>query len=70
MLEFWLLFADLSRLFLDKPNESLNNLSKTTHYIIMNEEIKYHELERKLSLTPPDEIEKVLSEIFVLFGIK
>lgn len=36
----------------------------------MNDEIKYHELERKLSTTPPDEIEKVLSEIFILFGIK
>ena len=37
---------------------------------IMNDEIKYVELEKKLYSAPPDEIEKVLKEIFKFLGIK
>ncbi len=36
----------------------------------MNDEIKYVELEKKLYNSPPDEIEKALSEFFNFLGIK
>lgn len=36
----------------------------------MNDEIKYIEFEKKLYNSPPDEIEKVLSEFFNFLGIK
>ena len=36
----------------------------------MDDEIKFLEFEKKLYSSPPDEIEKVLSEMFNFLGIK
>ena len=36
----------------------------------MDEELKYLEFEKRLHKSPPDEIEKILTEFFDFLGIK
>ena len=44
--------------------------SAFTHYYIMDEELKYREIEKRLRIASPDEVDGILSEMFFLLGLK